>query len=314
MGSMVGYARVSRRDQNLAAQEADLHAAGAVRVFVDQGEASRMADRPQWLACLDFLRDGDTLLVSRLDRLGGTERIVIGAINDLERRGVNIKSLTEPMIDTTSPMGRALFGIVAVFVQLRVDTIRENTRLGLDQARAQGRVGGRPTVMTSARLREARRMRDADHSIAQIADVLGVGKSSVARALAKVPAAPADTERRVFYRDVKPYDAPGSLDDLAGPSTGTIELPHRVYWGPEPTVDLGSPSGVVKAYQAVLNEGSATDQTALLNRDLLLTIWSELALPDRVRILWEDRFPELLAHTRLPAAALTAPASEGVGR
>lgn len=185
MTSVIGYARVSRRDQNPDAQAAELSAAGASRVFVDHGESSRVADRPQWLACLDFLREGDTLLVRRLDRLGGSERIIIETLHDLEQRGVNIKSLTEPMIDTTTPMGRALFGIVAVFAQLRVDTIRDNTRRGLAHARAQGRVGGRPSVMTPEKLEQARKMREAGDSFEKIAQVLSVGKSSVARAFAK---------------------------------------------------------------------------------------------------------------------------------
>jgi len=183
--NVVGYARVSRRDQNPEAQEAELRAAGAARVFVDHSESSRVTDRPQWLACLDYLREGDTLLVRRLDRLGSSERIIIETLHDLEARGVDIKSLTEPMIDTTTPMGRALFGIVAVFAQLRVDTIRENTRRGLAHARSQGRVGGRPSVMTPEKIAQARTMRERGDSLEQIGRVLGVGKSSVARALAK---------------------------------------------------------------------------------------------------------------------------------
>lgn len=185
MSNVVGYARVSRHDQNPAAQEAELRAAGAVRVFVDQGESSRVKDRPQWLACLDYLRAGDTLLVRRLDRIAGSEKMAIETINELHERGVNIKSLTEPDIDTTTPMGRALFGIVAVFAQLRVDTIRDNTRRGLEHARAQGRVGGRPSVMTPERTAAALRMHEQHESIAHIARVLGVGASSVSRALAK---------------------------------------------------------------------------------------------------------------------------------
>ncbi len=183
--SVIGYARVSKREQSPAAQEAELRAAGVERVFVDHGESSRIADRPQWVACLDYLRDGDTLLVRRLDRLGGSERIIIETLHDLEQRGVNIRSLTEPMIDTTTPMGRALYGIVAVFAQLRVDTIRENTRRGLAHARAQGRVGGRPTVMTAERVDAALRLRASGASISAIAGALGVGTSSVSRALNK---------------------------------------------------------------------------------------------------------------------------------
>ena len=185
MTNVVGYARVSKREQNPAAQEAELRAAGAVRVFVDHGESSRIADRPQWLACLDYLNEGDTLLVRRLDRLGGSERIIIETLHDLDRRGVNIKSLTEPMIDTTTPMGRALFGMVAVFAQLRVDTIRENTMRGLAHAKAQGRVGGRPSKMTPEKIAEAQRMRAERASLDHIAGVLSVGKSTVARALNK---------------------------------------------------------------------------------------------------------------------------------
>ena len=122
-------------------------AAGAARVFVDHGESSRLRDRPQWLACLDYLRDGDTLVVRALDRIAGTTTMAIETISELHDRGINIKSLTEPDIDTTSPMGRALFGIVAVFAQLRVDTIRENTRRGLEHARANGTTPQRLAAM-----------------------------------------------------------------------------------------------------------------------------------------------------------------------
>jgi len=181
--SVVGYARVSTREQNPDVQVEALCAAGATRVFVDRGESSRIKDRPQWLACLDYLRKGDTLVVWRLDRVAGSEKMAIETINELAERGVNIKSLTEPDIDTTTPMGRALFGIVAVFAQLRVDTIRENTMRGLEHARSQGRVGGRPTVMTPQRIDAAKKLRADGHSYEHIAAVLGVGKSTIARAL-----------------------------------------------------------------------------------------------------------------------------------
>lgn len=183
--TIVGYARVSTRDQEPGSQERELTAAGAGRVFVDHGESSRLRDRPQWIACLDYLRDGDTLVVRALDRIAGTTTMAIETISELHDRGINIKSLTEPDIDTTSPMGRALFGIVAVFAQLRVDTIRENTRRGLEHARANGRVGGRPTVMTEERITAAVQLRDAGNSTSAIARQLGVGASSVTRALTR---------------------------------------------------------------------------------------------------------------------------------
>lgn len=183
MSDMIGYARVSRREQNPEAQIAELKAAGARRVFVDHGESSRISDRPEWKNCLDFLEPGDTLIVRRLDRIAGSERMAIEAINDLHERGVNIKSLTEPDIDTTTPMGKALFDMVAVFAQLRVDTIRDNTRRGLQHARANGRIGGRPRAMTPEQVDEAATMRATNKSLRYIAAVLGVSKTTVARAL-----------------------------------------------------------------------------------------------------------------------------------
>ena len=190
MSNIIGYARVSTREQSAEAQEAELSAYGAVRVFTDRGESSRVADRPQWLACLDYLRSGDTLVIRKLDRIAGSEVMAIQTIAELHDRGVQIKSLTEPDIDTTTPMGRALFGFVAVLAQLRVDTIRENTQRGLTHARAQGRIGGRPSVMTAERVAAAVSMRSEEQSIATIARVLGVGASSVARALSRVDSVP----------------------------------------------------------------------------------------------------------------------------
>ena len=95
---MIGYARVSTREQDPAAQEWELSAAGADRVFVDHGESSRVADRPQWVACKDYLRVGDTLVVRSLDRLAGTTTLAIQTITELGERGINIESLTEPDI------------------------------------------------------------------------------------------------------------------------------------------------------------------------------------------------------------------------
>ena len=183
--NLIGYARVSTRDQEPGSQHAALLAAGCTKVFVDHGESSRLRDRPDWLACLEYLRAGDTLVVRALDRVAGTTTMAIETINELHDRDINIKSLTEPDIDTTTAMGRALFGIVAVFAQLRVDTIRENTRRGLEHARAQGRVGGRPTVMSPERTEAAARMRQDGDSLEHIGKVLGVGASSVNRALAR---------------------------------------------------------------------------------------------------------------------------------
>jgi len=181
----VGYARVSTRDQNPGSQIALLEAQGVEKVFTDHGESSRVRDRPQWTKCLEYLRDGDLLVVYAMDRIAGSERMAIETINDLADRGISLKSLSEPDIDTTTPQGRAMLGIFAVFAQLRVDTIRANTRRGLAHARSKGRVGGRPTVMTPELVVKAREMRDErEMSFDEIAKILGVGSTSVRRALA----------------------------------------------------------------------------------------------------------------------------------
>jgi len=151
------------------------------------------------MACLDYARSGDTIVVYRLDRIAGSTGHLIEVVNDLGERGLNLRSLTEPEIDTTTPMGRALYGMVAVFAQLRVDTIRQNTRDGLARARAEGRVGGRPTVITPERIAEALRMREDGKKPGAIATTLGVGRSSVLRAFERV-----DEEARI------------ALDPLAG--------------------------------------------------------------------------------------------------
>ena len=88
VADIVGYARVSTRSQSVDSQVEKLEAAGAQRVFVDVGESSRLRDRPQWAACLDYLRRGDTVLVYRLDRLAGSEKMAIETINELGDRGV----------------------------------------------------------------------------------------------------------------------------------------------------------------------------------------------------------------------------------
>lgn len=189
MTNTVGYARVSTREQDPKAQEAELKAAGAHRVFVDHGESSRIADRPQWRECLAYLREGDTLVIRALDRIAGTEHMAIELIRDLGNRGVRLRSLTEPFldIDTSTAMGKAILGIMAVLAELRVNMIRENTLRGLAHARAEGRVGGRPPVMTPARIKAAHELRAGRASYSQIAAVLGVSKSTIARTLRTAP-------------------------------------------------------------------------------------------------------------------------------
>jgi hypothetical protein len=110
MAHEVGYARVSKREQNPEAQVVELRAAGCERVFVDHGESSRVTDRPQWLACLEYLRPGDTLKVRRLDRLAGSERILIETLQDLDARQINIVGLQDENAELRASLDRKDLG------------------------------------------------------------------------------------------------------------------------------------------------------------------------------------------------------------
>lgn len=100
---------------------------------------------------------------------------------------------------------------------------------------------------------------------------------------------------RVRFRDVKPYDIVDSLDDLRGPTSGAVVLPRSVLWVGDGEVDLDRSGGARMVYQAVLAEGTSTDMETFLNRDLLVSIWPALVLDERLRSMWEERFPQLRA-------------------
>lgn len=179
--TVIGYARVSTGDQNTEAQEAALRAAGCVRVFTDQASGAKAA-RPQLDAALNYLNAGDTLVVWRLDRLGRSLPHLVEVVRLLGDRQVEFRSLTEA-IDTTSPSGRLLFHVAAAFAEFERDLIQERTRAGLAAARASGRVGGRPTVMTPDRLTAARTLLAGGKTHAEATSALGVSLSSLRRAL-----------------------------------------------------------------------------------------------------------------------------------
>jgi DNA invertase Pin-like site-specific DNA recombinase len=181
--ALLGYARVSTFEQDPALQLDALAAAGCDRVFTDQASGA-LEDRVELARMLDHARDGDTLVVWRLDRLGRSVRHLVDTVMELERRGVGFRSLSES-IDTTTSGGRLVFHVFAALAEFERDLIRERTRAGLLAARARGRNGGRPSVMTAEKLRVARELYGArEHTTAQIAAVLGVSRATLYRHLA----------------------------------------------------------------------------------------------------------------------------------
>jgi len=182
VSELVGYARISTAGQDAALQLDALDAAGCGRVYSDTASGA-LEDRPELSRALDHLRRGDTLVVWRLDRLGRSLRHLVDTVSGLADREVGFRSLQES-VDTTTTGGRLVFHVFAALAEFERDLIRERTQAGLEAARARGRRGGRPSVMTPDKVAVARRMYESrEHTVAAIAGVLGVSRASVYRNL-----------------------------------------------------------------------------------------------------------------------------------
>jgi DNA invertase Pin-like site-specific DNA recombinase len=182
MGHLLGYARVSTTDQQPHLQVDALERAGCYRVFVETASGTA-ADRPVLEQVLDQLRPGDTLVAWKLDHLGRSLRHLVDTVTGLADRGVGFHSLQEA-IDTTTPGGKLVFHVFAALAEFERDLIHERTCAGLAAARARGRRGGRPSVMTPHKLRVAREMyASRQYTVAAIATTLGVSRASIYRHL-----------------------------------------------------------------------------------------------------------------------------------
>lgn len=175
----IGYARVSTIEQNLDAQQAALTAAGCTHIYTEHASGGT-TQRPQWHACLDALTSGDTLIVTRIDRLGRSLSDLITIIDTLGRRGIEFRSLNEG-IDTTTALGRLTFQLTAAFAEYERSLIIERTREGLAAARRRGSTPGRPRALTPEQASEARRLRTQGRSYRYIARVLGTSPSTIRR-------------------------------------------------------------------------------------------------------------------------------------
>lgn len=179
---LLGYARCSTTDQDPALQLDALTVAGCERIWTETASGAA-AERPKLADLLSHARGGDTLVVWRLDRLGRSLPHLIGLLADLEQRQVQFRSLTEAL-DTSTAGGRLVFNIFASIAEFERQLVQERTQAGLAAARARGRVGGRPTVMTPAKTRTARRMLDDGETITAVAAALSVSRTTLYRHLA----------------------------------------------------------------------------------------------------------------------------------
>ncbi len=180
---LVGYARVSTLDQNPALQIDALKGAGCERIFTEKASGAQR-DRPELKAALTYLRAGDTLVVWKLDRLARSMHQLIETVEELQGRGIALRSLTES-IDTATPGGRLVFHIFGALAEFERTVIRERTSAGLQAARERGKKGGRPRILGPKDLAAAKAML-ADPAI-RVEDVAARLKVSPATLYRHVP-------------------------------------------------------------------------------------------------------------------------------
>lgn len=192
MAKLIGYARVSTRDQSTDRQESDLLAAGVRQddLYIDHGVSGARASRPEFDRALGALIDGDTLVITTLDRLGRSTQNMLALAEELRARGAGLRvlNLGGGDVDTATPIGSMLFTIMAALAQMEheikreriTDSVRKRRDAGLD-------LGGRPLRITDSQIRSAVRLVDSGEPAAQVARDLGMSRATFyrrARALA----------------------------------------------------------------------------------------------------------------------------------
>jgi DNA invertase Pin-like site-specific DNA recombinase len=184
-GALLGYARVSKGDeQNNVLQTKALKAAGCRRVFEEAASGGRW-DRPELHRMLDHLREGDTIVVWKLDRLSRSLKDVLHIMERIAKAGAGFRSITEN-IDTTTPAGRMMMQMVGAFAEFERAMIRERTSAGLAAARAEGRIGGRRRKLDVSKRREiAESVITGRRSGADMARLYGVSQPTVSRIVAE---------------------------------------------------------------------------------------------------------------------------------
>lgn len=181
-GLLFGYARVSTEGQDLKGQREALVAAGCTRVFAEKVSGARR-DRAQLAKLLDHLRPGDTLVVTRLDRLARSTRDLIDVVEHLRVGGANLKSLSEPWADTSSPAGKMVMTVFAGVAEFERSLILARTSAGRRAAKERGVRFGRTPALSAAQVEHARALVDANKSVSVVAELFGVHKTTLYRAL-----------------------------------------------------------------------------------------------------------------------------------
>lgn len=180
-----GYARVSTSEQDLAAQLAELERLGVERsrVFVDHGLTGRNRERPGLREALAAVRDGERLVVTKLDRLARSLPDARDIAAELAERGVTLQIGTTTY-DPTDPIGRLLFNVLGMVAEFEADLISQRTKEGMAVARAKGRLNGRPPKLSSAQAEHLVKLYDAgEHTVPELCELFGIGRATVYRTL-----------------------------------------------------------------------------------------------------------------------------------
>ncbi|MGI0034599.1 MAG: recombinase family protein [Nitrososphaera sp.] len=177
---LIGYARVSTQDQTLNLQKDALEKIGCSKIFTDTGSGAK-AERIGLEEALEYVREGDTIVVWRLDRLGRSLKHLIETITDLNNRKIGFKSIQEN-IDTTTSGGKLVFHIFGALAEFERDIIRERTNAGLQAARARGRKGGRPRILSGKKVAHLQELyNNKSNSISEICKTLNISRATLYR-------------------------------------------------------------------------------------------------------------------------------------
>ncbi len=184
-GKLIGYARVSTDTQDLTAQRDQLLALGAERIYSDKGLTGTNRARPGLKEALAACWEGDTLVVTKLDRLARSARDARDIADELAAKGARL-SFNGSTHDPADPMGRMVFGMLGVFAEFEADLIRARTKEGMKIAKQKGRLKGRQRTLKPAREEHLVALyRAGDHTVNELAEIFGVGRATVYRAVGR---------------------------------------------------------------------------------------------------------------------------------
>src|SRR5262245_31974085 len=183
---LFGYARVSTRDQDLAAQDAELRADGCAKVFREKASGAK-ADRPELAKAISKLEPGDVLVVTRLDRLARSTRDLLNVLDEVAKRGAGFRSLKDVWADTTTPHGRLMLTVLGGLAEFERELIRARTGEGRKRAKDRGVRFGRPRKLTPHQRQEALHRLHAGETMSDVARTYAVDPATISRLAASSP-------------------------------------------------------------------------------------------------------------------------------